>query len=172
VRVHSEGLGRGSVFTVVLPALPEDSIVLQPAAAPVKQATPLRVLIADDNADAAESLSMLMQMAGHTTLTANDGVAALAACAGFGPEVALLDIGMPGLNGYEVAQRLRADPASADMLLVALTGWGSPDNREQAQLAGFDHCFSKPINPDELIQLLANTDASHAPARALQVEAS
>ena len=158
VRLHSDGLGRGSVFTMVLPALPGGSLAAQAPDAPSTQAAAHRVLIADDNPDAAESLSLLLQMAGHVTRTAADGLAALAACAGFDPEVALLDISMPGLNGYEVAQRLRADPARADMLLVALTGWGSPDNREQARLAGFDLCFSKPVDPDELIQLLASTD--------------
>ena len=154
------------MFTVVLPAPPAGSLAPQPLAALSTRAISRRVLIADDNADAAESLSLLVQMAGHVTWTANDGVAALAACAGFDPQVALLDIGMPGLNGYEVAQRLRADPARAQMLLGALTGWGSPDNREQARLAGFDRCYSKPIDPDELIQLLASTDIEQARAQA------
>lgn len=164
LRLHSDGFGRGSVFTMVLPALPGGSLAAQAPDAPSTQAASHRVLIADDNPDAAESLSLLLQMAGHVTRTAADGLAALAACAGFDPEVALLDISMPGLNGYEVAQRLRADPARADMLLVALTGWGSPDNREQARLAGFDLCFSKPVDPDELIQLLASTDLLRARA--------
>jgi len=162
VSAYSEGLGHGSVFTVVLPSLPEGSLVQQPVGAPVTSARPLRVLIADDNADAAESLSMLLQMAGHVTHTAADGLAAMSASARFEPHVALLDIGMPGLNGYEVAQRLRADPSRAGMLLVALTGWASPDNREQGRLAGFDLCFSKPINADELLRLLASTHLSEA----------
>jgi len=164
VRAHSEGLGCGSVFTVVLPALPAEAPTKAPGTTPDKpQISPCRVLIADDNTDAAESLSRLLQMAGHVTHTVGDGAAALAACAGFKPQVALLDIGMPGLSGYEVAQRLRADPANAGLLLVALTGWGFDHNRQQATQAGFDLYFTKPIDPDALLQLLAGT----APMRAL-----
>ena len=192
VRAHSDGLGRGSVFTVVLPALAASASAQQPGEAPQPHETasektpetppvgsagtpgklpdtmlekpqliPRRVLIADDNTDAAESLSLLLQMAGHVTHTVADGLAAVAACAEFQPDVALLDIGMPGLNGYDVAKRLRADSSHAGMLLVALTGWGFDENRQQARQAGFDRYFTKPIDPDALLELLA----SGAPVR-------
>jgi len=177
VRARSEGLGRGSVFTVVLPALSVRAPAPNPGGASLTQgatqaephsktqAKPLRVLIADDNTDAAESLSLLLQIAGHVTHTVADGVTAVAACAEFQPDVALLDIGMPGLSGYEVAQRLRADPALDGLLLVALTGWGFDDNRTLARQAGFDRYFTKPIDPDALLQLLSGTARAQAGAQ-------
>jgi len=165
VTAHSAGLGHGSVFTVSLPALPyEDS---PPAAPPAPMpgaalSAPCRVVIADDNADAAETLSMLLRMAGHDTRTAGDGTTALALCAEFRPHVALLDLGMPGLSGLELAEKLRADPAHAAMLLVALTGWGMNENQQLAREAGFDRYYTKPIDPDRLLLMLAEAAAERA----------
>lgn len=162
VQVDSEGLGRGSVFTVVLPALPEGAAVPEAGAGPVTGVQARRVLIAEDNTDAADSLAMLLRMAGHVPHTVGDGLAALAACAEFDPQVALLDIGLPGLSGYDVAKQLRADPARAGLMLVAVTGWGSAESREQARLAGFDVCLTKPVDPDVLLQLLAGAGPTPA----------
>jgi CheY-like chemotaxis protein len=155
VLARSEGLGQGSSFTVVLPALaPAPAVAPAALQAGASQVQPRRVLIADDNEDAAQSLALLLQMAGHTTRVVGDGLQAVAACAEFRPQVALLDIGMPGLDGYQVARRLRDDASNASLLLVALTGWGFDENREEAREAGFDLFLTKPTNPQTLLDLL------------------
>ena len=156
VAAHSKGLGQGSVFTVNLAALPPEESASAPVPpAKMVPATACRVLIADDNADAAETLSMLVNLAGYETRTTGNGQEALALCSQFQPHVAVLDLGMPGLTGYQLAQRLRADPAHAGMLLVALTGWSLDENQLLAQEAGFDMYFTKPLNPDTLLGMLA-----------------
>jgi len=121
-----------------------------PQAAPAQR----RILVVDDNADAAESLAMLLQLDGHATRVAHDGEAALVAAREFQPDTVFLDIGLPGMNGYEVAQRLRASDRST-MQLIALTGWGAEDDRRRAQAAGFDHHLVKPVDPAQLAPLLA-----------------
>jgi CheY-like chemotaxis protein/two-component sensor histidine kinase len=158
-RVHarSEGIGQGSVFTVTLPALSVQVATPAPLApAPVGNVAVRRVLIADDNSDAAETLALLLELAGHTTRVVEDGLSAVTACSEFAPQVMLLDISMPGLNGYEVAQRVRANPAHAAVLLVALTGLGFDENREAARRAGFDHHFTKPVDPETVLRVVAN----------------
>lgn len=155
VSARSAGLGHGSEFIVRLPlqaAAPPPA----PATAPAAQATPVsrRVLIADDNADAAESLAMLLQLAGHEVRVAHLGRAALAQAQLFRPQVVLLDIGMPDLSGYDVAQQLRREPWTQGLLLIALTGWGQEADRRQALEAGFDHHLCKPVDPDQLIRLI------------------
>ena len=172
VAAHSEGLGQGSVFTVSLAALPADEAAMSsPLNGATVQATPCRVLIADDNPDAAETLSMLLNLAGHSTRVAGDGQAALAACAEFNPQVALLDLGMPGLTGYEVAQQLRANPAHAGMVLVAVTGWGLEENRRLAREAGFNQYHTKPIDPDVLLRILGDASGPAAVTDAVALEA-
>ena len=104
----------------------------------------------DDSRDAAESLALLLERAGHVTRVAFGGDAALAAAAEFRPEVAFLDIGMPKVHGYEVARRLREQPETADCVLVAVTGWGQEDDKRRARDAGFDSHLTKPVNPSEL----------------------
>jgi CheY-like chemotaxis protein len=125
------------------------------AAGPVHAGTRrLRVLIADDNRDAAESLKMLLELEGHEVMTAHDGAQAVEAAAAFRPDVAFLDIGMPELNGYEAAERIRAlDPAHA-VRLIALTGWGQPEDRARSAAAGFDHHLTKPVDPKVLQSLM------------------
>ncbi|MEP7244358.1 MAG: response regulator [Gammaproteobacteria bacterium] len=113
-----------------------------------------RVLIADDNRDAAESLAMLLQMEGHEVSVAQDGPEAVILFAQVQPEYAILDIGMPGLNGYEVARRMRRDARGRTLHLIAVTGWGQQADKELAFAAGFDHHFTKPLEPDKLIALL------------------
>jgi CheY-like chemotaxis protein len=109
----------------------------------------------DDNQDGAESLAMLLQLHGHDTHEVYDGVEAIEAAARFRPDAMLLDIGLPGLNGYEVCRRIREQPWGKDMLLVALTGWGMDEDRHRSQEAGFDAHMVKPVDHDALEKLLA-----------------
>ncbi|MDB5944722.1 MAG: putative histidine kinase, hybrid, partial [Ramlibacter sp.] len=114
----------------------------------------LRVLLADDNVDAADTMSAMLEMSGHEVRTVYSGRAVLQEAPAFAPEVMLLDIGMPGMSGYEVAQRLRADAHYERTVLVALTGWGSESDRAQALDAGFDHHLTKPVDHLVLERLL------------------
>jgi len=113
-----------------------------------------RILIADDNLDAAESLQLWLQLSGHEVQIAASGVAALELAATFLPEVALLDLGMPGLNGFDVARRIRKAPWGKSMVLIALTGWGQEEDRRRTAEAGFDHHLTKPIPPDTIEELI------------------
>jgi PAS domain S-box-containing protein len=156
IEVRSAGLGRGSEFIVTLPLLQE-----QPAASPdgeparQRGATPQTVLIADDNADARDSLAALLEIGGHTIHVAPDGQQALALAERLQPDVAILDIGMPLLNGYEVATRIRASAWGRRMRLIALTGWGQAADQERAREVGFDHHVTKPLDLAQLHGLIA-----------------
>ena len=116
----------------------------------------LTVLIVDDNVDSAQITAMLLEFEGHTVEVAHDGLEALEAAARFKPRVVLLDLGLPKLDGYEVARRLRADPQQRDVFLVALTGYGQDDDRERSKAAGFDRHLVKPVDPKHLSELLAS----------------
>ena len=109
----------------------------------------------DDNVDGAESLSMLLGLGGYEVRTAHDGPGAVAEADRFRPDAVFLDIGLPGLSGYEVAERLRVTPAFARTLLVAVTGWGQDTDRRRSAAAGFDHHLVKPVDPDDIRRLLA-----------------
>ena len=111
-----------------------------------------RILIVDDNEDGAESLAMLLQLDGHETHTAHDGVEAVDAAERLRPDVVLLDIGLPRLNGYEVCRRIREQPWGKDMVLVALTGWGQEEDRQRSREAGFDAHMVKPVDHDVLAE--------------------
>ena len=157
VEARSAGLGRGAEFVVWLP-LPEGAA----AAAPRDErrildrpAAPARILIADDNRDAASSLASLLALDGHETRVVNDGALAISAAHAFKPHVALLDIGMPRLNGYEVAREIRAAPWGKEVTLIAVTGWGQAEDKRRAQEAGFDHHFTKPLDLEVLDACLA-----------------
>jgi CheY-like chemotaxis protein len=113
-----------------------------------------RIVVADDNEDSAESFAMLLSFSGHEVRIAHDGAAALDAVRNFRPDVAFLDIGMPGLTGYEVAEAVRAEPWGREVTLIAVTGWGQPDDRMRAHAAGFDRHLVKPIDPAEVDRLL------------------
>jgi CheY-like chemotaxis protein len=115
----------------------------------------LRVLAVDDNHDSADSLALWLELAGHDVRTAYSGPQALDVAAEFLPAVILLDIGMPGMNGYDVARRLREQPATRTALLVAMTGWGQDEDRQRSQEAGFDQHLVKPVDPESLKDLLA-----------------
>ena len=120
----------------------------------VEEPVSKRVLIADDNADAAESLQMWLQMAGHDVQIALDGLRALAAVESFRPHVAFLDLAMPGMNGFDVARRVREFPWGRAVVLVALTGWGHEEDRKRTADAGFDHHLTKPVDPDDIEALV------------------
>ena len=114
-----------------------------------------RVLIADDNIDAATSLSLVLQMMGNEVRVAHDGLDALAVAEAFRPDAVLLDIGMPAMNGYEVCRKLRERPATKDVMIVALTGWGQEDDRKRSREFGFDQHLVKPVEPRMLEDVLA-----------------
>ena len=157
IEARSDGPGRGSEFVVHLP-LPIEAGAAVPDADALDDGTGRRsghrVLVADDNRDAADSLGMILGMWGHDVRVAHGGREALQAAAEFRPDVVLLDIGMPDLNGYETAQALRATPGGAQLELIALTGWGHPDDKRRAAEAGFDRHLTKPVDPAELERLL------------------
>jgi CheY-like chemotaxis protein len=155
ITASSEGPGRGSTFEVRLP-LAAPARATQPGAAPEPglAPTPRRVLVADDNVDAAESLCMLLQIAGHEVRCAHDGVESVRVAEQFRPEVVLLDIGMPRLNGYGAARQIRALPDGPSMLLIALTGWGQDEDKRLALDAGFDRHLTKPVEPEALMALV------------------
>lgn len=158
IDVSSEGAGKGSEFTVVLPTVTgaeEPTIATPDKPAPTVEGR--HVLIVDDNRDAAEALALLLKLEGFATLVAFDGQTALEAVERSPPDVVLLDIGMPIMDGYEVARRIRAIPAGADIVLVALTGWGQAKDRQQAFAAGFDEHLTKPADPDKLGRILNET---------------
>jgi len=120
----------------------------------MEQKSPRRIVVADDNEDSAESFAMLLSFSGHEVRVAHDGAAALDAVRDFRPDVAFLDIGMPGLTGYVVAEAVRAEPWGNEVTLIAVTGWGQPDDRLRARTAGFDRHLIKPIDPAEVDRLL------------------
>ncbi len=158
VVAQSEGEGKGSEFTLRLPVLHDPQSVLQEASIRELQkagANPRRILIVDDNVDAAVSLRLLLLSLGHVTTVAHDGVEALRIAAEFRPDVVLLDIGMPGLDGYEVARRLRRLRPDAPTEIIAVTGWGQPADREKSRDAGFDMHLVKPVDQSELAQILS-----------------
>ena len=165
VGAQSEGTGRGSEFSVVLPVFDEETSSageLAPAAGESKGAR--RVLIADDSEDGALSMSILLETVGHDVRVAFDGPSAVTAAAEFAPEVVILDIGLPGLDGYGVARALRAQPSTAGALLIALTGYGQESDRRQTKEAGFDHHLVKPALFDTVIQAI-ETDAGEGRPR-------
>lgn len=163
VAAESEGVGRGTAFTIRLPA----------AAAPATTAPGIgataaacgearRILVVDDNVDAAESLSMLLEALGHDIRMAHTGPAALTAALDFGPDLVLLDIGLPGLSGYEVAKRFRSHEKLSAAMLVAVTGWGSDEDQRKASEAGFDIHLTKPIEMSAIETVLARAATRHA----------
>ena len=162
IEVHSAGEGQGSEFVVRLPVMQGGPESL-PAPPPIRQAaaaTARRVLVVDDNRDSADSLAELLRMAGHETHTAYDGFEAMEAAAKFRPEVILLDLGLPKLNGYAVARRIREQESNDGVTLVALTGWGQEEDRRRSEEAGFDAHMVKPVEYGALLKILAELEGS------------
>jgi PAS domain S-box-containing protein len=155
IEAASEGPGRGSAFTVRLPLLtdaPATAEEPRPAHHVLEKAA--RILLVEDNLDAAEALSELLRMWGHEVAVAHDGVSALETARQDRPDIVLLDIGLPGMDGYEVARGLRAVPGLAATSLIALTGYGQESDRQRSRLAGIDHHLVKPVDPEQLRSLL------------------
>ncbi|VXC78253.1 ATP-binding protein [Massilia sp. 9I] len=159
VACTSPGLGQGSTFSVCLPCLAAEAASAMQAGSDAVAGTdagaPLCVLVVDDNVDAAVMLSMVLEAAGHQTLVEHDARAALARARQSPPQVCLLDIGLPEMDGKELARRLRADPATAGAVLVAVTGYGQDSDRQQIMAAGFDHHLVKPVDMDRLGAILS-----------------
>jgi CheY-like chemotaxis protein len=157
VAAHSEGPGRGSEFVVRLPVMsaPPPSHGVLPESMPA--AKPRRILVVDDNTDAASSLAMLLKISGNEAHTANEGLEAIEVAEAFRPDVVLLDIGMPNLDGLEVCRRIRAQPWGRDMLMIALTGWGQEEDRQKSKDVGFNYHLVKPVDFPTLVRLLAES---------------
>jgi CheY-like chemotaxis protein len=146
----SEGPGRGSTFTVTLPAIAAPRSVPSAPATPARNgSTARRILVVEDNTDAREMLHHLLRLAGHAVTEAIDGPGGLEAALRERPDIALVDVGLPGFDGYELARRLRA--ADTGIYLVALTGYGQPDDRRQAMESGFAAHLVKPVSPEALL---------------------
>jgi signal transduction histidine kinase/DNA-binding response OmpR family regulator len=155
VAAESRGPNEGSIFTVRLPLAEAAPIELARTAVHVKpQRSETRVLVVDDNDDAAELLALMLQQDGYKTAIAHDGHEALIAARTIAPDIVILDIGLPGLSGYEVAERLRADASLSATALIALTGWGTPEDRRKALAAGFDVHLTKPVSTEDLYAAL------------------
>ncbi|HEY1724245.1 MAG TPA: ATP-binding protein [Steroidobacteraceae bacterium] len=158
VMARSEGIGRGSIFQMSLPASKPPGIAAR--GAPKVKDVPKRILIVDDNADAADSLAMLLQLDGHETLAVYGSAEAIKQAQEFRPDVMLLDIGLPEMNGYEVARRVRSHPEFQHIRLIAVTGYGQEADRARAQQSGFDGHLVKPVEPQALTQALADSGRS------------
>ncbi len=158
VEARSEGPGKGSEFVVRLP-LDQQAAVGLPAPQKKTATGPAagrkRVLVVDDNPDSTKTLTQLIEVLGHEVRNASDGPGALARAEAFSPEIVILDIGLPGMDGYEVCRQLRAMPAAGKSVIIALTGYGSPEDREESEKAGFDAHLVKPVDLEELKHLLA-----------------
>ncbi len=161
IEARSGGPGRGSEFVVRLPVVVEASV--PPPAGRDEPADPkssLRILIVDDNTDGADSLAMMLKVMGNDTRTAYDGQEGVERADEFRPDVVLLDIGLPKLNGYEACRHIRGQPWGTGVVLIAMTGWGQDEDRRRSHEAGFDHHLVKPVDPAALMKLLAGLSAA------------
>jgi two-component system, chemotaxis family, CheB/CheR fusion protein len=165
VEAHSAGVGQGSEFIVRLPVVPRPRPSVSPDPVGTKDAGMLRrrILVVDDNRDATETLARVLELGGHEVHTAHDGLEAVDVAAELQPDAVLLDIGLPKLNGYDAARRIREQPAGKDVFLVALTGWGQPEDRRRAQDAGFDAHLVKPVDHAHLAKLLRDRVSADRP---------
>ncbi|WP_372826389.1 response regulator [Polaromonas sp.] len=166
LQTHSPAMGQkdGEKWTAAVdlqPTIPKSDRLLAaealvPAARHVSPSVAgHRILVVDDNVDAAEAMAMLLDLSGHDVRSAFSGEAGLEMALSFRPDVVFLDIGLPGMNGYEVAEKLLADPATAATRLIALTGWGTEDDIRKSKVAGFYAHLTKPVDPDAVAALLA-----------------
>jgi PAS domain S-box-containing protein len=156
VEAKSDGLNRGSEFVVRLPILAAANVASPTSFANESHgALHCRLLVVDDNKDSADSLATMLEAKGAQVRTAYDGVEAVEAAIAYRPDAVLLDIGMPRLNGYDAAQRIRTQLGGKEVLLIAMTGWGQDDDKRRAREAGFDHHFVKPVDPVRLVELLS-----------------
>jgi CheY-like chemotaxis protein len=154
ISAASEGEGRGSEFTVMLPRAEGPERAAAPVPPRHVRGSSLKILVVDDNRDAADGLAKMLELLGHVPAVAYDGPEALDTAEREPPDVILLDIGLPSMNGYEVARRVRDRPWGRQVLLVAQTGWGKEQDKRRAADAGFDHHLIKPLDAGQLVQLL------------------
>jgi PAS domain S-box-containing protein len=163
VTVASEGLGKGSMFTVRLPALPDEKTAL-PLVTEIDHSTgpALRVLVVDDNQEVAESVALLLSVFGHETTVVNSGFEAVERACATRPDVMIVDLGMPGMDGFEVARRVRAERHLSGIALFALSGYGNSDDRQRSQAAGFDAHLTKPVDSSVLQGLLKKAAESRS----------
>jgi len=173
VAAHSAGPGHGTEITVRLPlwatqgvARPDESVMLPPSTS-APQVGPCRILVVDDHPDAVEALSMQLQVAGHDVRSANDGIEAMTIGESFQPQVVILDLGMPKMDGYETVRSMRRRSWGSRALIVALTGWAQPYDRQKTAEAGFDAHLVKPVTEFELFQAIAAGRATNADTPAL-----
>jgi len=167
VEAASEGLGSGSTFTVHLPRavrvdIPREKAAPQPAAQPAAEVAGRRVLIVDDNVDACETLAMMLELLGQETRQAHEGTGALKAAQEYKPELIFMDIGLPGLTGHEIVERMRGELGMKDTYIVALSGYGTEEDRRKSLVAGFDNHFVKPLDPSSLPSVLAECERRRA----------
>jgi CheY-like chemotaxis protein len=155
IEAKSDGAGKGSEFLLSIPLTDERPVKETPARAQYADASALRILVVDDNRDAADSLATLLEMNGHTGLVAYDGPSALEKAEKMRPHVALVDIGMPGMNGFELAEKISQAPWGKKTMLVAVTGWGAKSDRARSKEAGFAYHLTKPVDYDTLATLIA-----------------
>lgn len=160
VSAYSAGAGQGSQFTIKLPLAQAQKVpAVEPRdTSPTPSRSRCRVLVVDDNVDSVDSLAMLLRMMGHEVETASDGASGLDKAVAFKPDVAILDIGLPKVNGYELAKQIREQQWSKDVILVALTGWGQEQHRRRSEESGFNHHLTKPVEFDVLQDILAAAD--------------
>jgi PAS domain S-box-containing protein len=159
VEAHSAGLGTGSEFILHLPSVASNRRAApneQTSIAEAHRRPPFRILIAEDNRDAADMLAEVLKLSGDTVQVVSDGDSVSEACIAFRPDVVILDIGLPGLNGYQVARKIRAETWGQSLLLIALTGWGQEEDKRRATEAGFDHHLTKPIDQQTLENFFAS----------------
>jgi CheY-like chemotaxis protein len=171
VAVESSGSDQGSTFTVTLPTLataPPHLPQAEPEAAPTEAEPKQRILVVDDNRDSANSMALMLKLLGNEVRTANDGVQAVELAESFRPEVVLMDVGMPQLNGYEATRRIKKHQWGKKLIIVALTGWGQDRDRLESQAAGCDGHLVKPVTLDSLQKLLTEIALKRTPVPALQ----
>ena len=161
IEAKSAGLGKGSEFAVRLPIMVEASepCIVPPAArveVPASAAATLRILVVDDNRDSAETLELMLRHRGNSVSLAYDGEAAVQAATEFQPDVVVLDIGLPKLNGYEACRRIRQQTTGRRMIIIALTGWSRDEDRKLTREAGFDYHVVKPVSPNSMWTLIAD----------------
>jgi CheY-like chemotaxis protein len=166
VEAASPGEGHGSRFTVRFPRRPAAAPAgAAPASGHASEASPSRIVVVEDNEDAREMLKTLLTLAGHEVHAAGDGLRGIELTERTSPQVVFVDVGLPGVDGYEVARRLRAAPAAKAAFLVALTGYGQPEDRRRALEAGFDAHVVKPIDPGRLSDVIASAQRSRVEER-------
>lgn len=160
VMAASEGLGKGSTFAVYLPYIESDSVHpgVRPETAPLQGGRAHRILVVDDNRDSSESMAMIFKLLGHVVQIAHDGLQAVAMVQEFEPEIVLMDVGMPNLNGHEATRRIRALPGGKELTIIAVTGWGQEGDRSLSKAAGCDAHLVKPVNLQDIEKLLSDID--------------